>query len=375
MAFKERYINSKEKLLNDKNICVDNRRLFKEFFENHEIKLKRKNDLRSLDEATYKTLYRYTLMFRNVNKWFENIPWKNITKEMFTKFYNDFEDGKIVKSTGKPLEDRAGYYAKIFRSIPFEMVGKKQMVLEVIDQGIIKKQKEVRFTEEETIKEIISVMIKPQHKCLTWLAFDIGENINSLLQLKKKDCVAQINPDTNHKEYRINLRKDILKRSRTPRSEITNFEETTKFLDIILRDLQENDKLFNFEYRNAEKILDRAVKIVNATCLPNGERVTWKDLRSSMACNLLKKGWNRDEVNARLGHKPNSNELNKYISFLALDRYKPKKKIFDNNLSRIQDELEKSKERERLYNQRMERLQEQMKELARSLIQERRKTL
>jgi len=52
----------------------------------------------------------------------------------------------------------------------------------------------------------------------------------------------------------------------------------------------------------------------------NGDRLSWKDLRSGMACHLLRSGWSRDEVNARLGHTAYSAALNAYINYLGLDR-------------------------------------------------------
>ena len=56
------------------------------------------------------------------------------------------------------------------------------------------------------------------------------------------------------------------------------------------------------------KVLERGGHITRATCIPGGQKVTLKDLRSSMACDLLSKGWTTDEANYRLGHKPSSRE-------------------------------------------------------------------
>jgi hypothetical protein len=56
--------------------------------------------------------------------------------------------------------------------------------------------------------------------------------------------------------------------------------------------------------------------------------VRWKDLRSGMACHLLRNGWTSDEVNARLGHAPNSAALNCYINFMALSRDDPKHRMW-----------------------------------------------
>ena len=65
--------------------------------------------------------------------------------------------------------------------------------------------------------------------------------------------------------------------------------------------------------------------------------------------------WNRDELNARLGHKPSSRIIDRYINYLALDRKKPKKKVYESNLRKIEAELESSKELSKLQSQRYEK--------------------
>lgn len=352
----ERMYKERIKLfLTDKKICADNRKFFKEFLEKEEYSLKRRNGLRKLDDGCYKTLYYYIVRFNNVNKWFKNKPLKDLTKDDFKKFYDDFEDGKILTKAGKPFEDRDSYYFKIFKSKPFKMLGKLDIVEEVMEFHQTHKNKEVRFIKEEEFKKIANVIINPAHKLLAWLAFDIGENVCALLQLRKKDCVRQIDKDTNIPEYRVNLRKETLKRSRTARSELTNHEETVELFDLILKDLKDDDLLFTFGYRNAKKFLDRAIKITKIKCEPKGEEVTWKDLRSSMACDLLVKGYSRDEVNARLGHRPSSNYIDKYINFLALDNKKPQRKVYEHNLGRLQKELEEQKQQNKLLSARSEK--------------------
>ena len=93
------------------------------------------------------------------------------------------------------------------------------------------------------------VATKPNHKLLLWLLFDIGENISAILDIQKKNCVKKINNETKQPEYIINLPQDKIKRSRTTRSVLTNFKETTELLDLILEDLKDDDRLFNFGYR------------------------------------------------------------------------------------------------------------------------------
>jgi hypothetical protein len=289
---------------------------------------------------------------------------------------DDLEDGKIKNVKGKRYADRSLYY-QMLQGHFFDIVKKSSIARDLIKEFGVKGRltnEQVRFIEEKDFRKIVDCAITPEQRCLLWLSFDIGENINSLLELQKDDFKKQVNSDTSEPEYLIILSKEKLKRSRTPRSEITNYPETVKYLDIVLNNLKpidkivsnkyvqnrnlneihSEDKLFKFGMKTAARFLNRAVKKSGVRCIPEGQVVTWKDLRSSMACDLLKKEWTRDEVNARLGHKPSSRIIDRYINYLALDRNKPKKKIYDGNLKRVESELERSKELAKLQGQRLE---------------------
>lgn len=90
----------------------------------------------------------------------------------------------------------------------------------------------------------------------------------------------------------------------------------------------------------------------------------FKDLRSSMICYLLKNDWRIEEVNNRLGHSPNNlSMVGRYANYLALDKHKPKKKLFDNDLQKIKEELEELKKDKKLYSMRVDNQEEEIKEL------------
>lgn len=378
MSYDLRYERRKNLILNDKKICKENRDIFKEFFEWEEHKLKRIRNLRQLDEGCYKTLFHYIAYFYNVNKWFNNKAWNKLTKKEIQKVYDDLEDGKIKKFNGTPFQDRNTYYNKIFKSKPFALADKDGIAKEVMEFYRADDYREVNYVEFEDFKKLINVAITPKHKLLLWLLWDIGENIFSILQLKKRNFVRQINKDTKEFEYNVNLPREILKRNRVPRTETTNFKETTELLDIILENLKDDDLIFNFGYRQAEKIFDRAVKITNIKCKPTGKKPSIKDLRSGTMCDLLDKGWSRDEINARLGHKPSSTEIDKYINYKALDKQKPKIKVYQNNLAKIEIELEEVKQREKLKEMRFEELKKEydlFKHEVRKHIEERKKQI
>lgn len=370
LTLEQRYTNALDKWKADKTICKDNRDLLVKFLEWESYKLKRKNNLRSLDDGCYKTLTGYITKFRNVNKWFNNKSIKDLTKADIKKVYDGLEDGNIKRVDGNPFENLDdSYYSKIFKSKLFEMAGKKELSKEVIE-FTTKRKKEVRYIKEEQFREIVNAANKDDHRLLLWLAFDIGENINALLKLKESDFTEQINPHTKEKEYRVNLRQDILKRSRKARSEITNYNDTVKLLDRKLKKLKDSELLFKFGYGTAKKFLTRLVQKLDLKCVPNGESVTWKDLRSGMSCDLLLKGWTTDEINSRLGHRPSSNEIDKYVNHLALDRHRPKKKMQQFEMEKVKEELEAAKQREKLTSNRLESLQNDIENLKKMFLQQ-----
>ena len=361
MKLKINYEKGKSKLLSDKTICRENIEIFKEFFEWEEEKLKRINDLPEIDESSYKTLCGYINRFRNVNRWFDNKPWKNLTLSEIKQVYRDLEDGKIKNRHGKRFEDRRSYYNKVFKSKPFKIAGKKEEVEKALEFFTDRRKKEVRFVNEENFKKLVGVVSKPQHLTLFWLAWDVGENINSLLKLKKSSFKRRLNRQTKEPEYLVHLSQDKLKRSRKSRREPTLYQNTVLYLDMVLENLENDDLLFSFGYRQAAKIFGNAVKKSGARCEPNGERPSWKDLRSGMACHLFSMGWHSDDINLRLGHSISSRELDVYLNYMAHNRERSKKVLYNNSLEDVKNDLEEARQREKLLMSRMERQKKEVK--------------
>lgn len=356
-----RFIRAKETLLNDKSICSENRKLFKEFYGFMETKLKRINGHEKLDEASYKTLYGYIKRLRNVNKWFGK-PLKDITKEDIQRVYDDLEEGRIKTSNGKTFTSKKDYYSKVFKSKLFQMIGKDGLAKEVILYPTKRKQ-EVRYILEEDFRRLQEGVNNPIQKALLWLAYDIGENINSLLELKKKDFTRRINKDDHEPEYLVTLRKNILKRSRLERTEPTHYADTVRKLDVVLEELDEEDLVFPFGYNTAFKILRRAAKRTNVKCQPNNDELSWKDLRSGMASDLLNKNWTVEQINGRLGHRPSSREIDVYVSHFAINKAKPKRALTQTRIEDIQSQLEDERQRNKALNNRLNELEENMQKI------------
>lgn len=369
MGWKEQYATAKKNLLSDETICSENRSLFRRFFEFQEYKLKRLNRLAELDDPSFKTLLEYVYRFRTVNRWFENQPWESLTKADIQRVYDAVEDDHIRRADGKPFMAKDTYYRRILRAKPFEMAGKAQLAREVMQFYSRSPKQDPRFINEEAFRKIVDVVPQPRHKAFFWLAWDVGENVGALLQLCPSDFQRRSNEDTNDPEYVVSLRRPILKRSRTPRTEITNYAETVKYLDMVLASHAGDGPVFAFGRRMAAKSLDRATRITGVRCQPNGDKVKLKDLRSSMACDLLSKDWTTDEVNRRLGHRPGSQEIAKYVNWLALDSRRPKRKLQETQVQTVTRERDDFRERLRLMGQRQEDLQAELRQLRETLEQ------
>ncbi len=347
MGFQEQYTRRKAQLLADTTICVENRELFAQFFEFEEHKLKRINGLAQLDEPSYSTLYFYTIMLCNANRWLGNQPWEALTKGDIQRVYDGLEDGTITNCYGLPVRNRHAYYNKIFKSKPFRLARKAELAREVIEFST-KSRVDAHFITEETFRTMVSVLSKPRHLLLFWLAWDIGENIGALLQLSSSDLRRQINRTTGEAEYLVRLPQRKIKRSRQERTEPTLYPETARYADMVFGGLVPSDRIFPFGHRQALKLMHN---VVTTTCVkrePDGAPPTWKDLRSGMACHMLKLGCSREEVQARLGHRPGSDAIDAYVNFMAIDRERPKQRIFESSVFRLQRDLESAKQQERV---------------------------
>lgn len=336
MTLQSQYTKLKENILADKKICKENRNLIKRTLARQEKRLRRLNGIEKLDERTFKTLYGYLIKYKNVNRFFSNKPIKNIDKKVMAKVFDDFFDGVILNARGKSFKDKKSYRDKIFCSILFEEAGKDKIAKKLLRDWKEPNNKKVKFITLEDFKKIVNKVFRIEHKTLLWLLFDLGENISTVLELEKKDFERRIDKDTGEVEYIVRLEKEKLKRSRTPRTIVTNFSETAKLLDEVL----EAGKLFNFGLRQSEKMFARAVKL-SGVKTNQGDEPTLKTLRSSMACFLLSQGVSQDLIKKRLGHKPSSTVIDDYATYLAVEEGKPKKQINLGIITEMKEKLSK----------------------------------
>jgi integrase len=363
MGLKEQYDRNLVKLLNDKDICKQNRDLFKKFFEEQEYKLKRKRGIKELNDKVLKTLNGYINRLRNVNRFFKNKAWKDLTKEDIKEVYDKLEDEKFKNERGTPFKDKSSYYNKIMKSRPFAMVEKDILAKEIIvstKQTEEEQDKEVRFITEGDFKKILSVIIQVRHKTAIQLGWDIGENMTSLLQLKASDCKKEYDSQTKEPFYNIRLRAEILKTGRTKRTEPTIYPETTQLLDLVLQGKEGEETIFEFDKPALVKVWKRAIEKTKVRCEPDKQIPTIKDIRSGMACHLLEKDWTTDEIKSRLGHKPSSSVIDKYVNYKAKGKQRTRTKIRTYEVESLKQEIEEMKSREKLNTLRTEKKLEEM---------------
>lgn len=394
--FNERYQRRKKELLGDLSINSENRKLFKTFLEKEEKRAEMINKKGLLDDKNYKTLYFKIGRLIKLNEWFGNKDFKKLNDEEIINLIKNLHRGEIINQrTKKRISDRSLYYQMLSGRL-FRIINKDNIAKEYLEEYSLNrnsrddKENDVRFIEEEDFRKLVDVAISPEQKCLLWLAFDIGENIDALLKLEKSDFEERKNEYTKEKEYVVTLKKDDLKRSRTARREVTNYPETTRFLDIVLNNLKDSnkvitnkymknkklseiyskDKLFKFGYQSAERFMKRCAEKTGVVCKgTKKDLVTFKDLRSSMACDLLRKGWVTDEIKKRLGHTPSSRMIDKYVNYLALDKNEPKKKVYESNLKDVEAKLNETKDLTKLQAERLKKQSEQMVEMQKMMLQ------
>jgi len=88
-----------------------------------------------------------------------------------------------------------------------------------------------------------------------------------------------------------------------------------------------------------------------------------------MACYLFSQGWHSDDINLRLGHSISSRELDVYLNYMAQNRKRAKKIMYNNNLEDVKDDLEEARRREKLLLNRFERQKREVEDQGIKIIQ------
>ena len=385
MTFESAYLKGKKELLNDSSINQYNRNLMKQFFEEREERLEQNKigkKFAVLDEKNFKTLGSFIGKFRNVNTWLDNIELKESEEfeKSFKEFFKKFISGKILKKNKEPLQDVDFYIGKIFRGEDslFILAGLREIVKRVTKNYRSNNEVIAEWIEEKNVESIIDNS-QGIYKILYQVGWDFGENFSALILTKKSDYKMQYNEVTKENEYLLTLRKEILKRSRKARTEPTRFKRTAELLESHLKELKDNDFVFcrddskvgendknkgkniPMSLRSVEKHFDKIVEKLKIKTQDN-KKPTTKHIRSSMACDLLRKGWSCEEINSRLGHELNSQVLKPYLNSLALDKQKPKIREYKENIQGLNEKITEQKNVNILMEKRLEELKKKDEE-------------
>jgi len=338
------YKTAKKNLAKDKTISRKNKALIVKWLNIKEDSLssqKGKNDINSQIRYT-KTLSKYVSFLRNVARWFDDLS--NLTKEDLKKFYDDFETGKIKNQKGKMYEKstRLDYYNKIFKSGFFKWLGYGDIAKEIfiLERG---EDYEVRFFEKKDLDKMIRMTNSIRNKLFLTLSFDTGLRIGTTLNLRKKDFKKRYNDTTKQDYYLINVRKEYIKGNRSLNIAVW-LPETNELLDLYLKDLKDNDLIFDFSYSNVRKIVRRASDRAKVKTKPDGKNLTIHDFRRSSATYWLTKGCSLDIIKSRLGHKPSSVAIDKYISYLGLNDEQIVTEVQEGNYKELEDAYKETRE-------------------------------
>jgi hypothetical protein len=125
---------------------------------------------------------------------------------------------------------------------------------------------------------------------------------------------------------------------------------------ISLQGKKPEENLFDYDKPALEKVWKRAIEKTKVVCQPDGQNPTIKDIRSGMACHLLEKGWTTDEIKSRLGHKPSSNVIDKYVNYKAKGKQKTRQKLRTYEVESLKKDIEDMKAQQKLSNIRITNL-------------------
>ena len=171
------------------------------------------------------------------------------------------------------------------------------------------KKAEIRALTEEDIKKIKQTLKREKDKLLFQLLLDTGLRAKELLSIKKSD---------------INLDKRyiVVRNTKNGKERIVFFtEETKKLLEKYLKNLSDNDKLFNITYNALYRKLKRLGKKLGIDLRPH-------ILRHTFATQAIRKGMPLPAVQKILGHE-DIKTTQVYINLVTKDL----KEIYDKTFS------------------------------------------
>ncbi|MCB9361896.1 site-specific integrase [Candidatus Woesearchaeota archaeon] len=366
---------AKKSLSKREDILPSNLKLFTDWLAIKEDELFRRKGGDEEAKIRYtKTLMKYVTLLKLTNRLFKNKDLRKITEDDIRKVFVGLEKDKLKNAQGKPLGagTKTDLYNKIFKSGFFEYIGKKELACKLV---IIEKdgESEVEFFELEELLRMVEYTTGVRNKLFLFFLFDTGFRIGEALQITKKDCVKRHNVVSDRDEYRIRVLKQASK-SKVTHYATTVLPQTVEFLNVYLKDLKNGELLFPFGHTNARMLIHRVTTKAKVVAQPEKKAIKLHTFRKSCATHLLKKGYSIDFVKARLGHKPSSTVIDRYVSYLGLDEeqqvgkiqkvdYKELLNAYQETMDKLQAISENSKLEQKKLTEKISSMELQNKEL------------
>lgn len=315
------YRVSLQNLMQRDGICQKNKELIAAWLAKKEQEFIAVKGNETTSQIRYlKTLSKYLFMLNNLAQWFKK-PFNEITEQDIRRVYEELESGEIGRRNGKPFtkQTRKDYYNKVFKSDFFKFIGKYELAQHVVLRRM-ESEDAVRFFTIEDLERMTSMTSNPQSKLILNLLFDTGMRIGTLLNIRKSD-IEKIQREIGHgtkSYYIIHIKKEYTKSNRDSTLSIL-LDNTNELLDIQLPKMHDDDYVVDVSYSSVVKLVKRYSKKANVSTKPDNKPISIHDFRRSCGCYLLKQGLSIDQIKKRLGHKPSSTVIDKYVDYLALD--------------------------------------------------------
>lgn len=316
----KRYENRKQKILNSLEFNSINKKLFFEWLNKKEEKLKNQKGREETDKIRWsKTLNKYLDFFVGIDKWFKK-PFNELTEEDLIKVREDLEEGRITNKKGEKFSQstRLDYYNKVFKSNFFEFLGLKEIAKKIF---VLEREEdaEVKFFTKEDLDQMTKFSNNIRNKMFLYFLFDTGVRIGTALNIQIKDCEERHNIETKQDYFLIHINKEYTK-SKIDSTISLLLPETNELLSTYLKNKKKTKELlFQFSYSNARKLIERVSRVAKIKTKPENKEVSIHDFRKSCATYFLSKKYSIDFVRKRLGHKPSSTVIDKYVNYLGLN--------------------------------------------------------
>jgi uncharacterized protein YukE len=185
--------------------------------------------------------------------------------------------------------------------------------------------------------------------------------IGTTLRIKVKDIEPRYKEQGKQLQYVIHIPKANTKSNAT-RAVIVMLPETILLMQAHLQGMKKEDYLFNFQYSNAIKIITHASKRAKVVVKPVDDTLETHDFRRSGTMYFLNRRFSHDWLKKRLGHKPSSTAIDKYINYASLDDEDPFEQQQEHSYQELVEKYDQSQETIKRFEANLASLQEEQKE-------------